>query len=227
VDVDRKQAYLMGLVENLARVPPGTIWFAREVLRMKQEGFSRQEIARIVSRSESYVDAYIRLAEDGEERLLRGVERGVFNMSFARRVVEAGSGEIQNVLMDAYDSGMVNSANFMQVKRILATRLERKARPKSGSESGRGGNKHVKYTVQQLKHDIVRVTREKESYVREAEHKENRLFALSGALEVLMKEPEFVALLAGEGLDARPQLAGKYGALAGGERGMQGGPGDD
>ena len=38
VDVDRKQALLMSLVENIARVTPGTMWFAKEVARMHQAG---------------------------------------------------------------------------------------------------------------------------------------------------------------------------------------------
>lgn len=69
------------------------------------------------------------------------------------------------------------------------------------------------YTVDQLKRDISRVTKEKQSYVKEAEHKENRLFTIVGALEKLMKTSEFVELTKAEGLQELPQLTGAYGGL--------------
>ena len=31
IDCDRKEAYLISLVENIVRVPPATLWFAREI----------------------------------------------------------------------------------------------------------------------------------------------------------------------------------------------------
>ena len=40
VNCSQKDAYLYSLVDNIARVPPGTMWFANEVKRMKDSGFS-------------------------------------------------------------------------------------------------------------------------------------------------------------------------------------------
>jgi len=208
VDVDRKQALLMSLIENIARVPPGTMWFAKEVVRMKNSGMPLKEICVILGRSESFVSTYINLAERGEDRLIRGVEQGVFPISFACKIAEAGDSEIQNILMDAFDANVVNTSNFTQIKRIINKR--------SAQRPGRqdaGGHKHMTYTVEQLKRDISRVTKEKQSYVKEAEHKENRLFMIVGALEKLMKAADFIELIRGEGLHELPQLAGSYGGL--------------
>jgi len=208
VDVDRKQAHLMSLIENIARVPPGTVWFAAEVKRMHDAGMGIPEISRIVARCESYVSAYIRLAEKGEVRLIRGVEKGLFPMAFARRVAESGGNEIQNILMDAYDGNIVTTANFSQVKRILMARLTKgNSAPTSG-----GGHVHASYTLGQLKRDITRVTRDKETYVKEAERKENRLFAIIGAMETVAKDVGLLALLEKEGISERPVLAGRYGS---------------
>ena len=208
VDVDRKQALLMSLIENMARVPPGTMWFAKEVVRMKNAGMPLKEIALILGRSDSFVSTYINLAERGEDRLIRGVEQGVFPMTFAYRVAEAGDADIQNILMDAFDANVVTSANFTQIKRIINMRASH--RP---NRQDAGGHKHMTYTVDQLKRDISRVTKEKQSYVKEAEHKENRLFTIVGALEKLMKTSEFVELTKAEGLQELPQLTGAYGGL--------------
>lgn len=210
VNVDRKQAHLMSLVENIARVPPGTMWFANEVRRMHDAGVSITEIARIIGKSDSYVAAYVRLARDGEDRLIRGVEKGLFSMTFALRVVEADSPEMQHILMDAYDSDLITTSSFTQVKKILGARMDRRIRDRSHETPSANLGQHGGYTIAQLKRDIARVTDEKETYVREAERKENRVFAIIGALEVLMKDASFMALLQAEGLAERPQLAGTY-----------------
>ena len=59
IDCNRKEAYLYSLVENIARVPPGTMWFAREVKRMKDNGLSYEQISKITGKSSSYLYKYI------------------------------------------------------------------------------------------------------------------------------------------------------------------------
>lgn len=208
IDEDRKHAHLVSLIENIARVPPGTIWFAKEALRMRDSGLALQQIALITGRSESYVYSYLSLAEKGEARLIRGVEHGFFPIAFACRVADAGNSGIQNILMDAYDANIVTTVNFTQIKRILNNRFPT-------TDHGDGNCKHQTYTVGQLRRDIARVTREKESYIREAERKENCLFAIVGALETLMASPDFVKLLEDEKLKDRPTLSGSYAAYHG------------
>jgi hypothetical protein len=73
ISCDRKTALLYSLIENIARVPPGTMWFAAEVKRMYDSGLSVTKIAQIVCKSPTYVHDYIQLVEQGEQRLIRGV----------------------------------------------------------------------------------------------------------------------------------------------------------
>src|SRR5271169_1099446 len=75
VTCSRKQTYLESLVENLARSRPGTMDFARELKRLRDEGWDDEKIAKIACRSVEYIRQYIRLVENGEERLIQGVER--------------------------------------------------------------------------------------------------------------------------------------------------------
>ena len=49
-------------------------------------------------KSEQYIRAYIRLVEQGEDRLIHGVEQGIFPIKFATQVAAAENGQIQNVL---------------------------------------------------------------------------------------------------------------------------------
>jgi ParB family chromosome partitioning protein len=85
----RKDAYLQSLVENLARSRPGTMEFARELKQLRDEGWDYNQIGRVCCRSPEYVRQYIGLVEKGEDRLIQGVEQGVFSMSFAVLVAQS------------------------------------------------------------------------------------------------------------------------------------------
>ena len=208
VSCDRKTALLYSLVENIARVPPRTMWFAREVKRMHDEGWNLPEISKVVGRCETYVNDYIRLAEQGEERLIRGVERGLFPMTFALLVARSDNATIQHVLMDAFDKGIVTSGSLPTVRRIIEARVRnRKARDR---ERQPAGNYQGMYSVKQLKSDIARITKEKEAFVHEVSVKENRLIRLLQDLNALRQNDAFLAVLQTEQLEGMPQLKGTY-----------------
>lgn len=201
VTCSRKQAYLESLVENLARTRPGTMYFARELKALHDEGWDYERIAKIACRSSEHVRQYIRLVENGEDRLIQGVEQDVFPISFAVLVAGADDATIQNVLMDAFDQGIVNSSNFARARAIINARLEGRKRKGAGAEE---------YTVAALTQDIASATQAKDSFAREAHGKESRLYMLLDGLESLWQDQEFIQLLLAEKLEKRPELAGKY-----------------
>lgn len=196
----RKDAYLQSLVENIARTKPGTMDFARELKRLSDEGWSLKDLSRVAVRSEGYIRQYIQLVEQGEERLIAGVERGVFPISFAVLVAKSQSEDIQNLLMDAFDKDLITTENFAVARRLIATRTKR--------EQGLNAN-GKKYDVQQLKKDITDATKQKNSFVREARTRENRFLTLMTALDTLWQNTEFVQIVEAEGLADRPQLTGE------------------
>jgi ParB family chromosome partitioning protein len=203
VTCSRKQAHLESLVENLARTRPGTMYFARELKALHDEGWDYDQIARIACRSVEYIRQYIRLVENGEDRLIQGVEQDVFPISFAVLVAQADDATIQNVLMDAFDQGIVNGNNFARARAIISARLD--GRKRKGPET---------YTVAALTQDITTATEAKDSFAREAQGKESRLYMLLDGLSVLWRDTAFMELLTVEKLDKRPELAGKYNVAA-------------
>jgi ParB family transcriptional regulator, chromosome partitioning protein len=207
VTCTRKQAYVESLVENLARSRPGTMDFARELKSLRDEGWDFERIARVACRSAEYVRQYIRLVENGEERLIHGVEHDVIPISFAVLVAQSDDANVQNVLMDAFDQGIVTSSNFAKVRAIINARTDRRKRKGGARLSG-------EYTVATLTEDIASTTQSKESYVREAQGKESKLFGLLDGLATLWKDPDLVRLVQSEQLDKRPALAGTYNVTA-------------
>ena len=83
VTCTRKEAYLQSLIENLARSHPGTMLFARELKQLHDESWDYAQIGKLCCRTAEYVRQYIGLVEKGEDRLIQGVEQGVFPISFA------------------------------------------------------------------------------------------------------------------------------------------------
>lgn len=200
VTCTRKEAYLQSLIENIARTKPDSLDFAREIKRLYDEGWNLARLAKITCKTESYLRDYIRLVEQGEDRLIRGVEQDLFPIKFAMQVASTEDGQIQNVLMDAFDAGIVSTSTFAQARRIISAR-PRDPRSKTSTD---------KYTVAQLRHDIEDATKAKTSYVREAKTKENRFLTLLNGINVLWKDAQFVAVLQAEKLHNRPELAGDF-----------------
>ncbi len=205
VTCTRKQAYLESLVENLARSRPGTMEFARELKTLHDEGWTHEKIAQVACRSVEYVRQYIRLVENGEERLIQGVEQDIFPIYFAILVAQADDASIQNVLMDAFDQGIVNCQNFAKARAIINARSDHRKRR---------GDRAPEYTVASLTDDIVNTTQAKDSFVREAQAKEGRLFGLLDGLATLWQDAALLELLQAEGVGERPELAGKYNVAA-------------
>jgi ParB family transcriptional regulator, chromosome partitioning protein len=210
INCDRKEALLYSLVENIARVPPGTMWFAQEVKRMHDAGCTLEYIANITGHCTAYIANYIRLVEQGEERLIKGVEANLFPISFAVDVAKSEDSTIQNTLMDAFDKGIVNCKNLPTVKNIIELRLNRRRNAPAKPNSSRVVTDD--YTMKQLKADIRKVTKEKEAFVNEASLKENRLLSLRDGLNILFKNRQFVELATAEGLGQMPSLQGTYNA---------------
>ena len=202
-DVDEDQAHLMTLGENIARTPPQTIEFARALKEMRDYGMGWDELSAITGKCQAYIQDYVRLVEQGEERLVKGVEDGVFPLSFAISVAQSSDRSIQHLLMDAFDSGVVNSSNLGRVRKIIEDRLE-KGKELSSKKAP------APYTVEKLKSDIRSMTRQKEAFVFEVGQRESRLMQILVALKQLRQDDGFAKVLAAESLAEAPELKGQY-----------------
>jgi len=209
INCSRREAFLYSLVENIARVSPGTMWFAQEVKRMRDGGISIAEICKITGKGDNYIRDYIRLVEQGEERLIKGVEDGIFPISFAKKVAQSNDTSIQDILMDAFDNDIVNSRNFPTVKKIIDNRAKGDSQRKR--IAGSLPVNHVdQYSVQQLKRDILKMTKEKEAFVNETETKENRLLTLLDGLKNIWEDAQAVDIIQSENIGPLPELKGTY-----------------
>ena len=209
IDCDDQTALLLGMVENIARVPPDTMWFAGELKRLRDAGFTYQKIGEIVGKNPSWVSDFILLVEQGEERLIKGLEQGLFSMAFARTVARAADADVQHVLMDAFDSGLINSANAARVREIIEFRVNR-VRPRDKRGQPHHPGKERQYTLATLRHDLARLIRDKEDFVRQATTRERRLLLLVSGMKACWQDAEFVKLMSQHGITSQPELSGNY-----------------
>ena len=201
VDVSDEKAILMSLIENLTRVPPNSIEFAKAIVEMKNNGVTVSEIAQITGHSTTKIHDYIKLMVNGEEKLIQGVEDGVFPISFAVDVSVSEDADVQNVLMEAYDEGVVSTVNLHRVRKIVENRKSMSRQNKSVIFSG---------TVAELKKDINEIITTKTNYVEQNKKKENRLTYILLSLEKLNQDPKFVQLLEKARIDQEVRLQGNY-----------------
>ena len=114
--------------------------------------------------------------------------------------------------MDAFDNGIVNSRNFPVVKKLIDNRNKgNRSRPRATSNAQPSPSDD--YSVQQLKRDIVKITKEKESFVNETEVKENRLLVLLEGLNAIWQSEQAVDLIQSENIGPLPKLKGTYHAV--------------
>ncbi len=104
-DLSEEDILLSSLVENTARTKPCPGDLFKAIGDLAGRGYSNSKIATKIGYSAEYVGKLRRLMEAGEERLLVAVEAGEIPLKVAIAISEAGSGQAQDVLVDAYESG--------------------------------------------------------------------------------------------------------------------------
>jgi len=199
IDVDDERALLTGLAENFTRKNKNVIDFARRILQMFERGMSYAELARITGKSAPTMSSYIALMQKGEERLIRGVEEGVFTISFAMQVIENPLSETQHFIMNEYQNGKISDRDLARITKILNERAEK-------------GLSNVNMTLGKLKVTIKEKTKECKMLYDQGKAKRDDVLNLLDCLRMLWKDEEF-SKMTGDLKDLlRPELKGQYGS---------------
>jgi ParB family chromosome partitioning protein len=202
IEASESECLLRGLVENIARRKPRPIESMEEIGSLHKRGYSDDEIASKVGASTNWVNTIVMLLERGEERLIAAVETGLIPLSFAIDIARSDSGDVQNILMDAYESGKIKGKRLSTIRRLLERRL--KSTGLSESTLGRRSAPRRITTT-----DLIRVyQREAEKQrllVKKSDYVQSKLLFLVEALKDLLADERFTTLLRAEGLAAMPR----------------------
>ena len=124
VEISDEDAFLMSLVENIARRQEKPLENLASITALRAKGHSPKEIATKIGMTPHYVQGMLTLLEEGEERLVVAVERGQIPLNVALTIHGAGNDDksLQAALQDAYESGKLRGKPLMDVRRILDKR---------------------------------------------------------------------------------------------------------
>lgn len=201
LEVSEEDCFVMSLVENLARRQHTPLELVRAIGGLRERGYSLAEIAEKVDFSYEYVGAICYLLENGEEKLINAVERGVIPHSIAMEIGRAKDGEVQQALARAYEEKAIPGNQVLAIRQIIEQRNNTGKRLHSRGSKQRY-SKPV--TSEALIMAYQRETERQRLLVKRATLTQSRLMFVGNALKRLLADDHFVALLRAEGLSTLP-----------------------
>lgn len=205
IEATDEEAFVMSLVENIARHTPRTLELLEAIRSLRKRGHNVAAIARKTGLDHKWVGGMLELLEKGEQRLLTAVEAGRMPLAVAIAIARAGTddAQIQEVMQSAYESGGLRGKKVLTVKRLIDER--RRAGKGYGYKGGsqKGGHK---LTSSALVRAYNREVERQKMLIRKADVVQQRLAFISGAMGRLLGDEDFVNLLRAEGLTSMPAI---------------------
>jgi ParB family chromosome partitioning protein len=200
IEVSREQAYVLSLVENMARRNHGPLELVREVGALRDRGYTLQQVGDKIGVSPEYVSIICAMLDRGEERLLNAVERGVIPHCVAYEIAMAPDVEVQRALADAYEKGMVATSQIVTIRRII----DERAQIGKAMKSVRRPHSGLKPTAASLVRTYQKEVERQKQLVRKASLTQSRLVFVVNAMKRLLAEEHFVTLLRAETMETLP-----------------------
>ncbi|BAN98231.1 partitioning protein [Plautia stali symbiont] len=156
LDIDKNQAYIMSLVENMARVIPRAGEQFQRIKEMTEQGLSNKEISNFTGLSLHWITSLTMLINKGEHKLLSAVESGCIPISFAVEIARVDFEGGQELLIKAFDEGMIKHKDVGKIREILDSRDEGlKGFINNNLGVAKKKKKMTTYEVQQLYQDNI------------------------------------------------------------------------
>ena len=202
VDADEEDCFVMSLVENLARRNHSSVELMSEIGMLKKRGYSVADIAVKTDFTPEYIYAICFLLENGEERLLNGVERGVIPHTVAMEIAKAKDGDVQAALAEAYEAKALPGNQLVAIRRIIEIRKTSGKGMRLGRQPGSHGRSRA--TADLLVRAFRKETEKQQVLVKKAALAQSRLIFIINALRRLLNDDHFVTLLRAEAIQTMP-----------------------
>ncbi|MFI5299481.1 MAG: plasmid partitioning protein RepB C-terminal domain-containing protein [Polyangiales bacterium] len=202
IEVPREERFIMSLAENMTRKAGTSLELAREVQSLKERGYTQAQIALKVDVSEGFISALLRLLTNGEERLIRGVERGDIPIAVAVEIAGAEDDSVQRSLREAYESGKLRGRALVKARRLIDQR-RRKGKGVAGNRSSRATKKPI--SADGIVRTYNKEVQRQALLVKKARLCETRLTFIQTALRELFGDDNFTNLLKAESLETAPK----------------------
>ena len=202
IEVDDADAYVMSLVENIARRHAQPLEILARINALLQKGYSTSQIVQKTGLSIQYVDGTAFLLKHGEERLLVAVQRGTIPFNVAIDLVKASQTdeELGRVLQEAYERKDLRGRQLLLAKRLAERRKH------FGKDLGGGALRRKAYSASSLVKTYNKEVERQRQMVRKSELSQNMLVLIVEALRQLFQDEDFYNVLRAEVLDTLPRF---------------------
>lgn len=209
IDAAEDDCFIMSLVENLARRQHTPLELVRAIGSLRERGYSHHEIAVKVDFSPEYVGAICYLLENGEEKLISAVERGVMPHTVAMEIAKAKDGEVQQALAQAYEEKAIPGNQVLAIRQII----EQRNNSGKGLRHSHSANRvQRRVTSEGLIRSLQREAERRKAMARRGTLTRSRLTFVTNAMKHLLADSHFVALMRAEGFHTLPTaLAARIG----------------
>ena len=217
VDVSDEDAFIMSLAENIARRGYRPLEILADIELLRNRGYSADVIIQKTGLSPKYVRDIVFLLEQGEERLIEGVQRGSIPLTTALEIArasandpnntngnsegqdEGGGSNLGDLLQESYENGQLKGRQIIEAKRLIEKRQE------LGPSSPNAAQIKPPTSSYSLVRTYQKEVERQRKMVLKAEHAHQRLLLVVQGLKKLFADENFVTLLRAEGLDTLPK----------------------
>ena len=205
VDVSDEDAFIMSLAENIARRGYRPLEILADIEVLRKRGYSPEIIIQKTGLSPKYVKDIVFLLDQGEERLIEGVQRGSIPLTAALEIARAnqnateGDANLGDLLQEAYENGQLKGRQIIEAKRLIEKRMEH------GPASPNRDQIKPPTSSYSLVRTYQREVERQRKMVLKAEHAHQRLLLVVQGLKKLFADEHFVNLLRAEALDTLPK----------------------
>jgi ParB family chromosome partitioning protein len=211
VDVSDEDAFIMSLAENIARRGYRPLEILADIELLRERGYTADVIIQKTGLSPKYVRDIVFLLDQGEERLIEGVQRGSIPLTTALEIARASANDPQNtngeggesnlgdLLQEAYENGQLKGRQIIEAKRLIEKRQE------LGPSSPNAAQIKPPTSSYSLVRTYQKEVERQRKMVLKAEHAHQRLLLVVQGLKKLFADENFVTLLRAEGLDTLPK----------------------
>lgn len=201
VNLPKEDRLIQSLIENLARRFPAHGDLAREIVRLKEAGYSNVQIAKKLDMSDSTVGGYLALINSGEERLLSAALKGQIPLWIAIEISKTDGIEQQRAFLKAYENGEMKPAAIRVVKRLIDKRhfhgkSKVNVKPSPGSTPTKPGEMVAIYQKQ---------TQKMRALVQKSKACETKVLIIVSAFKHLLRDQDFIPLLRSQKLATLPK----------------------
>ena len=201
VDVSDEDAFIMSLAENIARRGYRPLEILADIEILRKRGYSAEIIIQKTGLSPKYVKDIVFLLDQGEERLIEGVQRGAIPLTTALEIARAKDGDenLGDMLQEAYENGQLKGRQIIEAKRLIEKRQEHGPASPNDDQIKPPASSYSQVRTYQKKVDRQR------KMVLKAEHAHQCLLLVVQGLKKLFADESFVNLLRAEGMDTLPK----------------------